>query len=89
VLVDGDAGGILAGHGRLATARRLGLEQVPVVVLDHLSPAQRRAYVIADNKLALNAGQPDSESGRTTTAAESPGSIRPWPRWHHKRPERR
>ena len=55
ILVDGEAG-ILAGHGRLMAARRLGLEQVPVVVLDHLTPAQRRAYVIADNQLALNAG---------------------------------
>jgi ParB-like chromosome segregation protein Spo0J len=55
ILVDAD-GGIVAGHGRLLAARKLGLDTVPVVVLDHLTPAQRRAYVIADNKLALNAG---------------------------------
>jgi len=55
ILVD-TAAGVIAGHGRLAAARELGLEEVPVVVLDHLSPAQKRAYVIADNKLALNAG---------------------------------
>ncbi|MEW5704904.1 MAG: site-specific DNA-methyltransferase [Pseudomonadota bacterium] len=55
VLVAGD-GTVIAGHGRLEAARRLGLDAVPVVVLDHLSEAQRRAYVIADNKLALNAG---------------------------------
>ncbi len=55
VLVAGD-GTVIAGHGRLDAARRLGLDAVPVVVLDHLSEAQRRAYVIADNKLALNAG---------------------------------
>lgn len=55
VLVAGD-GTVIAGHGRLEAARRLGLDAVPVVVLDHLSAAQRRAYVIADNKLALNAG---------------------------------
>ena len=55
ILVDA-GGGIVAGHGRLLAARRLGLDTVPVVVLDHLTPAQRRAYVIADNKLALNAG---------------------------------
>jgi ParB-like chromosome segregation protein Spo0J len=67
VLVDSDAG-ILAGHGRLAAAKRLGLEQVPVVVLDHLTPAQRRAYVIADNKLALNAGW-DEELLRLELAA--------------------
>lgn len=55
VLVAGD-GTVIAGHGRLEAARRLGLDAVPVLVLDHLSEAQRRAYVIADNKLALNAG---------------------------------
>ncbi len=55
ILVDSE-GGIVAGHGRLLAARKLGLDSVPVVVLDHLTPAQRRAYVIADNQLALNAG---------------------------------
>ena len=52
----GDDGVIVAGHGRLAAAQKLGLQQVPVVVLDHLSPTQRRALVIADNRLAENAG---------------------------------
>jgi DNA modification methylase len=55
VLVDGD-NGIIAGHGRLLAARRLGMAKVPVIELDGLSEAQKRAYVIADNKLALNAG---------------------------------
>ena len=55
ILVDG-ANGIIAGHGRLMAARKLGMEQVPVIVLDHLTDAQKRALVIADNKLALNAG---------------------------------
>ena len=55
ILVDSDAG-VIAGHGRLAAAKDLGLSEVPVVVLDHLTPTQRKAYVIADNKLALNAG---------------------------------
>jgi len=55
ILVASDDG-ILAGHGRLAAAKDLGLKEVPVVVLDHLTPTQRRAYVLADNKLALNAG---------------------------------
>jgi len=55
ILIDG-ANGIIAGHGRLAAARKLGLDAVPVIVLDHLSDAQKRALVIADNKLALNAG---------------------------------
>lgn len=46
--------GIIAGHGRLAAAMKLGLKQVPVIVLDHLTDVQRRAYIIADNKIALN-----------------------------------
>lgn len=48
--------GIIAGHGRLAAAKSLGLTEVPVIVLDHLSETQRRAYVLADNKLAEMAG---------------------------------
>ena len=55
VLVD-EAGGIIAGHGRVLAARKLGLAQVPVMVAAGWSEAQRRAYVLADNKLALNAG---------------------------------
>ena len=52
-----DAGkGIIAGHGRVMAARLLGLKEVPTVELNHLTDAQRRAYVIADNKLAENAG---------------------------------
>jgi DNA modification methylase len=58
ILVDSGAG-IIAGHGRLQAAKQLGLAQVPVVVLDHLTETQKRAYVIADNKLALNAGWDD------------------------------
>jgi hypothetical protein len=52
----GEDGSIIAGHGRVEAAKLLGLESVPTVRLAHLSPAQRRAYVLADNKLALNAG---------------------------------
>ena len=55
ILVD-SADGIIAGHGRLMAARELGLAEVPVIVLDHLTDAQRRAYVLADNKLAEMAG---------------------------------
>jgi len=55
VLVDG-SNGIIAGHGRLAAARKLGLSEVPVIELGHLTQAQKRAYVIADNRLALDAG---------------------------------
>jgi DNA modification methylase len=55
VLIDG-AGGIVAGHGRVAAARKLGFSEVPVIELAHLSEAERRAYVIADNRLAELAG---------------------------------
>ena len=55
ILVDGDSG-IIAGHGRLAAARKLGVDQVPVIELAHLTVAQKRALVIADNRLALDAG---------------------------------
>ena len=54
VLID-EQGGIIAGHGRLMAAKKLKLEQVPTITLVGLSDAQRKAYVIADNKLALNA----------------------------------
>jgi DNA modification methylase len=55
VLIDGE-GSILAGHGRVEAARQLGMTTVPSLRVDHLSPAEKRAYVLADNKLALNAG---------------------------------
>jgi DNA modification methylase len=55
ILIGAD-GVIIAGHARLAAARKLNLTQVPVIVLEHLSETQRRALVLADNKLALNAG---------------------------------
>lgn len=54
-ILAGSDGIIVAGHGRLAAAQKLGLEIVPVVVLDHLTPTQRRALVIADNRIAENA----------------------------------
>jgi ParB-like chromosome segregation protein Spo0J len=52
----GEDGEIIAGHGRVEAAKLLGLDSVPTVRLAHLNAAQRRAYVLADNKLALNAG---------------------------------
>lgn len=58
VIVDGD-NGIIAGHGRILAAQKLGLEAVPTIEADHLTEAQRRAYVIADNRLALDAGWDD------------------------------
>jgi DNA modification methylase len=54
VLIDGKKG-IIAGHGRLMAAKKLGIKKVPVVILDHLSELQKKAYIIADNKLAENA----------------------------------
>lgn len=56
LLVNAADGEIIAGHGRLEAALRLGLPTVPVIPVDHLSEAQRRALVIADNQIALNAG---------------------------------
>lgn len=58
ILVDGDKG-IIAGHGRLLAARKLNMDTVPVIELAHLTETQKRAYVIADNKLALNADWDD------------------------------
>ena len=58
VLIDAD-GGIIAGHGRVLAARKLGLKTVPAIRIDYMTEAQKRLYVIADNKLALNAGWDD------------------------------
>ncbi|MBT2748651.1 MULTISPECIES: ParB/Srx family N-terminal domain-containing protein [unclassified Lysobacter] len=55
ILVDGD-NGIIAGHSLLLAARQLSFDKVPVIELAHLTSAQKRAYVIADNRLAENAG---------------------------------
>ena len=55
-ILAGSDGVIVAGHGRLAAAQKLGIAIVPVVILDHLTPTQRRALVIADNRIAENAG---------------------------------
>lgn len=55
ILTDGEKG-VIAGHGRLLAARKLGQTEVPTIELSHLSEAQRKAYVIADNQLAMNAG---------------------------------
>jgi ParB-like chromosome segregation protein Spo0J len=59
ILID-EQGGILAGHGRLLAARKLGLGEVPVIRFEHLSAVQKRAYLIADNRLALDAGWDDA-----------------------------
>ena len=62
VLVDGE-NGVIAGHGRLLAARKLGMSTVPVIELTGLTEAQKRAYIIADNKMALNAGWDDELLG--------------------------
>tara|TARA_R110000868_G_C10812815_1_gene757992 strand:+ start:28 stop:1194 length:1167 start_codon:yes stop_codon:yes gene_type:complete len=59
ILTDGE-NGIIAGHGRLMAAKKLGLKEVPTIELSHLSEAQKKAYIIADNKLALNSGWDDA-----------------------------
>src|SRR6266699_5686266 len=58
ILVDSNAG-IIAGHARLLAARKVQLNEVPVVVLDHLSETEKRAYILVDNRLAVNAGWDD------------------------------
>jgi len=55
IIVDGD-NGIIAGHGRVMAAQKLGLDTLPTIEAGHLTDAQRRAYIIADNRLALDAG---------------------------------
>ena len=59
ILIDENAG-ILAGHGRLLAARKLGFAEVPVIRFEHLSEAQKRAYILADNQIALQAGWDDT-----------------------------
>ena len=59
ILID-EKGVIIAGHGRVQTAQKLKLTEVPCIILEGLTEAQKKAYVIADNKLAMNAGW-DSE----------------------------
>jgi site-specific DNA-methyltransferase (adenine-specific) len=58
VLIDKDSG-IIAGHGRVLAAKKLNIEKVPTIELSHLTDAQKKAYILADNKLALNAGWDD------------------------------
>ena len=75
ILID-ETGGLIAGHGRLLAAQKLGLIDVPTVVARHWSEAQKRAYILADNKLALNAGWDEDmlavELSDLTAAASNP-----------------
>ncbi|OFW29826.1 MAG: DNA methylase [Acidobacteria bacterium RIFCSPLOWO2_12_FULL_60_22] len=72
ILVD-TKDGILAGHGRLRAAQKLSLAEVPVIVLDHLTEAQKRAYIIADNRLALDAGWDEEMLAAELVALERDG----------------
>ncbi|HPT25158.1 MAG TPA: DNA methyltransferase [Bryobacteraceae bacterium] len=72
ILVDSEAG-IIAGHGRLMAARKLGLAEVPVIVLDHLSETQRRAYILADNKLTELGGWDEALLAEELAALEAEG----------------
>ena len=74
VLVD-EAGMLIAGHGRVLAARKLGLAEVPVMVARGWSEAQKRAYVLADNKLALNAGWDDGLLKVELADLQSMGAI--------------
>ena len=58
VLID-DTGNVICGHGRIAAAKKIGLDTVPTITLSHLTEDQRRAYIIADNQLALNSSWDD------------------------------
>ena len=87
ILVDTKAG-IIAGHARLLAARKLQLKEVPVIVLDHLTEIQNRAYILADNQLALNAGwdeqllRSELAAGLTDEDAERRQNKGPQPRYH-------
>jgi hypothetical protein len=70
ILIDGD-GAVLAGHGRVLAARRLGLSEVPTIALEHLSDPERRAFMIADNRLAELASWDDRRLGVELEALKS------------------
>jgi ParB-like chromosome segregation protein Spo0J len=72
ILVDTNDG-VVHGHGRLLAARKLGLADFPLVVLEHLTETQKRAYILADNKLSLNAGWDEGVLGEELSALESDG----------------
>jgi ParB-like nuclease family protein len=66
VLVD-EKGGVLAGHGRVLAARRLGLKEVPTIALDHMTEAESRAFMIADNRLGELASWDDGRLGLSSS----------------------
>jgi ParB-like chromosome segregation protein Spo0J len=72
-ILAGADGIVIAGHARLLAARKLGMTEVPVIVLDHLTESRRRALVLADNRLALNAGWDEEMLRVELTALEEDG----------------
>lgn len=72
ILTDGERG-VIAGHGRLAAARKLELTEVPVIELTHLSAIQKKAYILADNRIAANAGWDDELLGVELTELQDAG----------------
>jgi DNA modification methylase len=72
ILVD-ENDGIIAGHGRLMAAMKLKMADVPIILLTHMSDAQRRAYILADNRLALDAGWDDAMLARELAALQADG----------------
>lgn len=74
-LID-EPGTILSGHGRVEAAKLLGWKEVPRVRLDHMTKKQKRAYVLADNKLALNAGWDEDHLAAELGALASPEAAR-------------
>ena len=78
VLVDAD-NNIVAGHGRVMAAKQLVLQYVPTINVGWMTEQQRRAYVIADNQLALNAGWDDSGPGSSHASGQTRCSRRRWP----------
>ena len=72
-LLVGSDGMVIAGHARLLAARKLGMTEVPVIVLEHLSETQRRALVLADNRLAMNAGWDEEMLRVELTALDEDG----------------
>jgi len=81
----GANGVIIAGHARILAARKLQMAEVPVIVLDHLTETQPRALVLADNRLALNAGWDEemrehlrlAMAGETTTSSSPAAAVQP------------
>jgi ParB-like chromosome segregation protein Spo0J len=72
ILIDKDKG-IIAGHGRLMAAKKLGYKEVPTIRLEHLSEVQKKAYILADNKIALNSTWDDELLGIELSALEDAG----------------